>query len=125
MKSYLAQAQNDGTGNAVVRISHNLSGIIWEVQQITGYIPSNELTSQIGIYINGSPVAPAAALTTITGPLGSSVNCQTFGGQPYLYLFASDEIEVICSGLTNANSTLSVRAQYKEMLQATFEAIGY
>lgn len=112
------------SGVATVVINHNLSGIVWEVQQVTVSCGPASTSGNVGIFINNDPLAPAAVLAPIVDANGRRSIAQTFAGHPYIYIYASDQLQVVGSGLTTGDNYL-VTWVYREILEADFEAGNY
>jgi hypothetical protein len=101
-------------GMATVQLKQNNPAQVWEVQQITVNVGPSSTAGNVGIFKNGNMVTPTSALTPAVTSNGISTISQTAGGLPYLYVQASDEVEIVVSSAT-ANDTVTVRAQYREI----------
>lgn len=115
---FLIQGMCDANGNGSVRITHDISSLMWEVEQVsvvTGKV-SSACTSFIKI--NGNLVAPSAALTPLDVGQGA-----TAGGLPYVYLHASDHLDVFVQG-AQAGDSITARAQYREFQLTDSEVQG-
>ena len=101
-------------GMATVRIKQNNPAVVWEVQQITVTVGPNSTAGKVGIFKNGNMVTPTSALTPVINASNANAIGQTAAGLPYLYIQASDEIELIFSSLTSGDQ-VTTRAQYREI----------
>jgi hypothetical protein len=101
-------------GMATVQLKQNNPAQVWEVQQITVNVGPSSTAGNVGIFKNGNMVTPTSALTPAVTSNGIPTISQTAGGLPYLYVQASDEVEIVVSSAT-ANDTVTVRAQYREI----------
>lgn len=104
----------DASGMATVLIKQNNPAMVWEVQQITVQVGPKSTSGSVGIFKNHNMVTPTSALTSIITSQNTAAIGQTAAGLPYLYIQASDEIEIIISKATLADQ-VTVRAQYREI----------
>lgn len=118
MPDWLGQATVAVAGTATVTLRHNLSGIVWEVQQITTQTSTVAPGATTFIKKNGIVVAPSASLTPVD--VGQAA---TAAGLPYLYINAADSITIQVQGATPAD-TMTVRAQYREYHDTDPDMIG-
>jgi hypothetical protein len=109
----LDAATLNSNGFGVIKMSHNKPNIVWIVEQITPFVGPTSTAGQVGVFKNGNPVGPSAILSPMTTPAGVAGISQTFAGDPYVPLQASDEIEIVVSGATSGDG-FHVRAQYRE-----------
>lgn len=118
MPDWLGQATVASNGTASVDMKHNISAVMWEVQQVS--TSTGQISSACTSFIkkNGNLVAPSAALTPLDVGQGS-----TAAGLPYVYLTASDTLTMKVQGAL-AGDTLVVRAQYREFLLGDPEVEG-
>jgi hypothetical protein len=109
MPDFLGQSVVPSTGIVEVDITHNLSAIIWEVRQISAVTAtSGSASGTIAIFKNGNLIAP----TAIQVPLHTGQGI-TAAGLPYVYIQASDLIQVRGFGMASGD-TLTVAAAYRE-----------
>lgn len=109
MPIFLGQAVSNALGVAEVDISHPNSNVIWEVSQIS--VGTNKASTAAGCTIqhNGVIVCPTNAMSIQSnGGMGAAA-----AGEPYLYIAASEIIQVICTGLA-VGDLMTVRGQYQE-----------
>lgn len=99
---------------ATVRIKQNNPAMVWEIQQITVTVGPASTSGNVGIFKNGNMVTPTSALTPVVTVLGTNAIGQTAAGLPYVYIQASDELEIIVSSAT-AGDQVTTRAQYREV----------
>lgn len=111
MPDFLGQAIVAADGTAHVDVTHQKNGIMWIVEQVTSQTGRVSSAATTWITMNGTVVAPSAALT----PIGNGGQAATAGGLPYVYLSASDTLSVNVQG-ASAGDTLTIRAQYQEVL---------
>lgn len=111
MPDWLGQQLIKSDGTAQVIINHNLNGIYWIVEQVSGQTSKVSSAATIWITLNGNVVAPSAALT----PLGMAGQAATAAGLPYVYLTSSDSLLINVQGGLSGDQ-LTVRAQYMEVL---------
>jgi hypothetical protein len=111
MPDWLGQAKVDANGNASITMNHNKSGIFWIVEQVSTQTGKVSSACTSWITLNGSLVAPSAALT----PIGSSGQGTTAAGLPYVYLSASDQLNINVQGAI-AGDQMTIRSQYQEVL---------
>lgn len=105
---FLAQGTCDANGKGTVRVTHDVSSLIWEVEQVSVVTGQVSSSCTAFVKVNGNLVAPSAALTPLDVGQGA-----TAGGLPYVYLHASDHLDVFVQG-AKAGDTLTLRAQYRE-----------
>jgi hypothetical protein len=110
MSDWLGQSVVGANGTAVVIMNHNKNGLFWVVEQVSTQTSKVASSTTTWILLNGSVVAPSAALT----PLGSQGQAATAAGLPYVYLAASDSLYINVQGAA-VGDTLTVRAQYIEV----------
>lgn len=111
MPDFLGQAIVSTNGTASVDVTHQKNGIMWIIEQVTAQTGQVSSAATAWITMNGTVVAPSAALT----PIGNGGQAATAGGLPYTYLSASDTLTVNVQGAV-ARDTLTIRAQYQEVL---------
>jgi hypothetical protein len=99
---------------AVVRIKQNNPAMVWEIQQVTITVGPNSNNGNVGIFKNGNMVTPTSALTRVVNQTGVSSIGQTAAGLPYVYLQASDELQIVISSATSGDQ-VTTRAQYREI----------
>ena len=102
------------SGMAVVRIKQNNPAMVWEIQQVTITVGPNSNNGNVGIFKNGNMVTPTSALTRVVNQTGVSSIGQTAAGLPYVYLQASDELQIVISSATSGDQ-VTTRAQYREI----------
>lgn len=112
MPDYLNQVKIKPDGTAKVTIQQETNGLVWQIEQISGAVGNLSSNPSITILKNGYVVAPTSAM--VPGPNGLS---QTASGLPYLYAYALDFIDVICTGGISGD-LFTVRAQYREYNQS-------
>lgn len=110
MPWFLGQAVVGSNGQASVRIQHNTDSVFWQVEQITGTLGNQTSNPSLTILTNGNVTAPTSAM--VPGPTGIS---QTASGDPYIYIRATDFIDIIATGAIPGD-TLTVNAQYRFFL---------
>lgn len=113
MPEFLA-SQRVASTKATVLVKQNNPSVCWQLEQISVTVGTASTTGNVGIFKNGNMVTPTSALTPVVKPDGTSVIGQTAAGDPYLYLQASDEVEIVVSSVTNGD-TVTVRIQYREL----------
>lgn len=101
------------SGTLVVELNHQKPNIIWQVEQVTASVGPASTSGQLGVFKNGYPIGPAAVLAPLVSPAGAPSISQTFAGDPYVYIEASDKIQVVVTGATPGD-TVIVRGQYRE-----------
>jgi hypothetical protein len=104
-------AVTDGT--CIVRIKQNNPSVVWEIQQVTVVVGPTSTSGNVGIFKNGNMVTPTSALTPIITSVGAKAIGQTAAGLPYVYIRATDELQVIASSINHLDN-VTVRAQYRE-----------
>lgn len=113
MPDWLGQATVASTGIATVTVNQNNASTIWEVEQISATVGPTSIAANIAIFKNGNMVAPTSALVPQVASSGSTSIGQTASGLPYVYLNASDHLDIVVSG-AEPNDMMTVRAQYRE-----------
>lgn len=101
-------------GRGTVLVKQNNPAMVWEVQQITVNVGPTSTGGNVGVFKNGNMVTPTSALTPALTENGTRTISAAASGLPYLYLQASDEIEIVVSSATSGDS-ITVRAQYSEI----------
>lgn len=110
---WLSSAAIDANGSATMLMSHNNAAVMWEVEQISVSVGAASTTGNIAIFKNGNLVAPTAILVPQKNPAGTASIGQAAAGLPYVYLHASDIVQVVISGAT-AGDSATMRAQFRE-----------
>lgn len=117
MPDYMAPREGPvvigANGFVVVPVKQNNASKVWLVEQVTATVGPKTTNGTLGIFKNNFPIGPAAVLSPIVTPLNVNAVGQTFAGEPYVPLGASDELEVVLAGCT-AGDQVTVRVQYKE-----------
>lgn len=113
MPDWLGQANVASTGIATVTVNQNNASTIWEVEQISATVGPTSIAANIAIFKNGNMVAPTSALVPQVASSGVTAIGQTASGLPYVYLNASDHLDIVVSG-AEPNDMMTVRAQYRE-----------
>lgn len=101
-------------GRGTVTIKQNNPAMVWEVQQITVNVGPASSAGNVGIFKNGQMVTPTSALTPAVSATGVVSISQTAAGLPYVYIQASDELQIVVSSATSGDR-ITVRAQYREI----------
>lgn len=101
-------------GRGTVLLKQNNPARVWEIQQITVNVGPTSTSGNVGIFKNGNMVTPTSALTPAVTSTGIKTISQTAAGLPYIYIQASDELEIVVSSATSGDS-ITVRAQYREV----------
>lgn len=115
MPDWLSSSVNvAATGIGTVLLKQNNPAVVWEVQQVTVNVGPTSTTGNVGIFKNGQMVTPTSTLTPAVSSTGVATISQTASGLPYVYIQASDELEIVVSSATNGDR-ISVRAQYREI----------
>lgn len=114
MPDWLSSSVTVANTKATVSMKQNNPAVVWEVQQITVNVGPSSTAGNVGIFKNGNMVTPTSALTPAVTATGIATIGQTAAGLPYVYIQASDELEVVVSSVTNGDS-VTVRAQYREI----------
>jgi hypothetical protein len=123
MPDWLGQNPVIAGGTATVLLSQNNPAVVWEVQQIGCSVGPASTSGNIVIFKNGNLVAPTAILAPQVNTAGTSSIGQTAAGLPYVYVNASDTLQIIASAVT-VGDTLTVRAQYREFNSSDEEMRG-
>jgi len=123
MPDWLGQAKAAANGRATVLLTQQNPAVVWEVQQIGCSVGPTSVSGQIVIYKNGNLVAPTSALAPQVNPFGAASIGQTAAGLPYVYVNASDTLQIIASSIISTD-TLTVRAQYRELSSSDEEMRG-
>lgn len=113
MPDFLGSAVVGNSGMAVIRISHQLPAVVWEISQISASVGPSSTAGNVGIFKNNQLIAPTANLTPIVTPANQNFIGQTASGDPYVYIQATDEVEIVISSVSSGDS-VNIRAQYKE-----------
>lgn len=113
MPDWLGQSKVAANGIGTVLLHQNNASTIWEVEQVSVSVGPASTSGNVVIYKNGNLVAPTSALAPQVSAAGIPSLGQTADGLPYVYINASDELEIVVSSAT-ANDQLTVRAQYRE-----------
>lgn len=113
MPDWLGQATVASTGIATVTVNQNNASTIWEVEQISATVGPVSIAANIAIFKNGNMVAPTSALVPQVASNGSLSIGQTASGLPYVYLNASDHLDIVVSA-AEPDDMMTVRAQYRE-----------
>jgi hypothetical protein len=123
MPDWLGQAKVAATGLATVLLSQNNPAVVWEVQQVGASVGPKSLSANVAIFKNGNLVAPTSALVPQVNANGDASIGQAASGLPYVYVSASDTLQIVVNGGT-AGDTLTVRAQYREFNSNDSNMIG-
>lgn len=123
MPDWLGQARATSNGRAIVLITQQNPAVIWEVQQIGCSVGPVSVSGNIVIYKNGNLVAPTSALVPQVNISGTASIGQTAAGLPYVYVNASDTLQIIASSIISGD-TLTIRAQYRELSSSDEEMRG-
>lgn len=113
MPDWLGQAVVASTGIGTVLLKQNNASTTWEVEQIGVSVGPASQTANVVIYKNGNLVAPTSALVPQVSQSGAVSLGQTAAGLPYVYVNASDELEIVVNAATSGDA-VTVRAQYRE-----------
>lgn len=98
------------TGSSLsIPLNHANRTEVWVFEQITVLYPNVNDAVQVAVNQNGSPFSGAAPMIP-----GSSGLMQTFGGVPYLYAEAADDVECVLTGCT-AGQNVVVRCQVRKI----------
>lgn len=115
MPDWLSSSIDVGTdGMATVRMRQDNPAMVWEVQQVTVNVGPTSTVGNVGIFKNGQMVTPTSALTPAVTSSGVTTISASAAGLPYIYIQASDELEIVVSSATNGDR-VTVRAQYREI----------
>jgi hypothetical protein len=114
MPDWLGQARVSAAGTATVEIAQNNPAKVWQVEQISISVGTLSTQGNVVIFKNNNLVAPTSALVPQTNAFGQTAIGQTAGGLPYVYLSASDRIQVVVNSATSGDA-MTVRAQYVEL----------
>jgi hypothetical protein len=87
--------------------------VTWEVQQISVSVGPASQSANVVVFKNGNLVAPTSALVPQVNQYGIGSLGQTASGLPYVYIAATDELEVVVNTATLGDA-VTVRAQYRE-----------
>jgi hypothetical protein len=123
MPDWLGQANVGANGIATVTLTQQNPAVVWEVQQLSASIYGKSVSANVVIWKNNNMVAPTAILVPQVDQYGATSIGQTASGLPYLYVNASDQIQIVVSQATNGDR-LTVRAQYREFNSADPNMIG-
>jgi hypothetical protein len=113
MPDWLGQANVAATGLAVVTINQNNASTVWEIEQISVSVGPISTGANVAIFKNGNLVAPTSSLVPQVNSAGISSIGQTAAGLPYVYVNASDHLDIVVNSAT-IGDLMSVRAQYRE-----------
>lgn len=113
MPDWLGQAVVDADGIAVVTINQNNASTCWEIEQVSVSVSPGAAGANVAIFKNGNLVAPTSSLVPQINAAGISAIGQTAAGLPYVYVNASDHLDVVVNSATVGDS-MTVRAQYRE-----------
>lgn len=114
MPDWLGQDKVGSNGIGVVLLSQDNPAMVWEVQQVGVTVSIASQAGNVGIFKNGNLVAPTSALVPQISPGSIASIGQTASGLPYVYIQASDILQIVVSSAT-ADDTITVRAQYREI----------
>lgn len=123
MPDWLGQSPVAASGIGTVLLHQNNASTIWEVEQIGVSVGPASTSANVVIYKNGNLVAPTSALAPQVSSAGIPSLGQTADGLPYVYINASDELEIVVSGATTGDQ-LTVRAQYREFPKDAVDMAG-
>lgn len=113
MPDWLGQSQVAANGIGTVLMHQNNASTIWEVEQIGVSVGPASTSANVVVFKNGNLVAPTSALVPQVNSAGIASLGQAAAGLPYVYINASDELEIIVNGAT-PNDQITVRGQYRE-----------
>jgi VCBS repeat-containing protein len=114
MPDWLGQAKIAATGIATVIMQQNNPAMVWQIEQVSVSVGTVSTQGNVAIFKNDNMVAPTSALVPQTNQYGQVTIGQTAAGLPYIYLNASDKLQVVVNSATSGD-TMTVRAQYVEM----------
>lgn len=109
----------NGSGQAVVRVQHNLHGLIWKVYQLGLGLGQTALTAQCAANFNGIPLTSTvimqqSAFASLAALGEAPYAMESFMvGPPYMLLQAGDYISVAVINAT-AGDTFTVGAYVDE-----------
>lgn len=111
---WLQQGTVDASGFCLIIVTHQNASAIWEVEQVGISVGPKSVTANVVIYKNGNLIAPTSILQPQTDISGNRTSIgQTAAGLPYVYLQASDQMQVVVSSAT-AGDNVTVRSQIRE-----------
>ncbi len=123
MPDWLGQANVDTNGIATVTLTQQNPAVVWEVQQISSSIYGTSTSANVVIWKNNNMVAPTSILVLQVDQYGSQSIGQAAAGLPYLYVNASDQVQIVVSN-ADVGDRLTVRAQYREFDSSDPNMIG-
>ena len=123
MPDWLGQTKVAANGIGTVLLTQQNPAVVWEVQQIGASVYGTSTTGNVVIWKNNNMVAPTAILVPQVDQYGANSIGQTAAGLPYLYVNASDQLQIVVSGVV-AGDMLTVRAQYREFDSSDPNMIG-
>lgn len=113
MPYWRSQATVAANGRATATINQNNASTIWEIEQISASVGPASQSGNVAVFQNGALVAPTSALVPQVDPNGIASIGQAAAGLPYVYMTASDHIDIVVTGATPGD-LLTVWAQYRE-----------
>lgn len=121
---YTNQGTVDANGICVVPIIHNGYERVLELQQITVNYATQGDSPTCQITLNGEVYSGGAIMLPSQGKGGAGGLAQTFGGLPYLYMEAHDNVQVEI-GNGSQGTLVTVRVQYRVLNYGADELEGY
>lgn len=111
---WLQSSQIGSTGMATAEITHQNAAVVWEIEQVSVTVGPNSTGGNVAIYKNNNLVAPTSILVPQVSPSGGQKTIgQTAAGLPYVYIQASDKLQIVVSGAASGDN-MNVRAQIRE-----------
>ena len=98
-----------GQTSVSIPVNHNGYEVVWVIEQLAVNYSVAGDTPTVSIMFDGSLYSGPAQMIPISSGLG-----QSFGGQPYLYVEADDDLEVLIQGGT-AGALITVQVQYRQI----------
>jgi hypothetical protein len=117
----------NASGQATLKVTHNLHGLMWKVFQLGLGLGQTALTAQVAAHVNGIPLTSTVIMqlsvfASLTGEAPYAME-SFMVGPPYPYLMAGDYITV---GVINAvaGDSFTVGAYVEELDSGMAQSMG-
>lgn len=123
MPDWLGQSPIGANGVGTVLISQDNPAVVWEIEQVGVSVGPTSISGNVVVWKNNNLVAPTAALVPQVSQYGIATIGQAAAGLPYVYLNASDTMQIVVNGAAPGDA-VTVRAQYREFNSSDPNMIG-
>jgi len=117
MQLAVFQAQVNASGQALVRVTFSIHGLVWKIFQLGMGLGTLAPSPQVAAHVNGIPLASTVPMqpSVFANIIGEAPYAMEsfFTGPPYIVLSAGDQL--VCAVLgANSGDTFTVGAYHEE-----------